>query len=92
MNEYDENEDMKFLKLVNTLKSSIMTELLAMSRSDFKNVKIESLQIGERIISESLRPLKNLTYKISGSELRKKIESKNDNKFFPSHNFLNNNN
>ena len=92
MNEYDENEDMKFLKLVNTLKSSIMTELLAMSRSDFKNVKIESLQIGERIISESLRPLKNLTDKISGSELRKKIESKNDNKFFPSHNFLNNNN
>jgi hypothetical protein len=92
MNEYDENEDTKFLELVNELKWSITYGLIAMSRSDFKNVKIESLQIGERIISESLRPLKNLIYKISGSKLRKKIESKNDNKFFPSHNVLNNNN
>ena len=69
MNEYDENEDTKFLELVNELKWSITYELIGMSINNFEDVSLESLSKGEKIINQCLNSLKSLE-----SQIKRKSE------------------
>jgi hypothetical protein len=64
MNEYDENEDTKFLELVNELKWSITYGLIGMSINNFEDVSLETLSKGEKMINQCLHSLKSLKSQI----------------------------
>ena len=95
MNEYDENEDTKFLELVNELKWSITYELIRMSMNDFEGISSESLSKGERVTIQCLKSLKSLESQIQNkrTKMKKIHELKNEHKFFTKNlnNSINNN-
>jgi hypothetical protein len=91
MNEYDENEDTKFLELVNELKWSIIDELIRKSMNDFEGVSSESLSKGERIITQCLKSLKSLKSQIKRTKIKNGTGIVKELKFF-TYNPINSNN